>query len=157
MRIWRIKDAAPKHIPAIAAAMREVDRREVWASHGHTPEEALRTSLAASVLAWTCFVRGVPAFMWGVAVDAEHCATGRPWLLGTDAINAVGRQFLKQSRAYIETMQEPFERLENIVHADNTLSLRWLRWCGFIIGRETVERGGERFFPFWKEAACRTR
>ncbi|MDL2267174.1 hypothetical protein LJC46_04205 [Desulfovibrio sp. OttesenSCG-928-G15] len=155
MRIWEIVPAAAEHIPAIAANMREADRREVWASDRWTPEEALWKSLEASSLAWACIVYDVPSFMWGVSRKGSILSdTGVPWLLGTGAIYDVGREFLRQSRSYVDRMQAGYSRLENIVHAENALSLRWLRWCGFTVEKDSIERNGEKFFPFWRESIC---
>jgi hypothetical protein len=134
MKIWKILPALPEHIPAIAAGMREADRLEVWASHRHSPAQALESALARADLAWTCMVEGEPAFMWGVSrLGGILSETGSPWLLGTSAIGKVVREFLRQSRAYVERMQAGFSRLENHVHAQNVLSIRWLKWCGFTI------------------------
>lgn len=155
MRIWEIVTAIPEHTAPIAANMREADRREVWASDRWLPLYALDRSLLSSHKAWTCLVRGVPAFTWGVAPRGSILSeTGNPWLLGTDAIMEVRREFLKQSRAYVARMHDGFTRLENIVHVENKLSIRWLKWCGFTFGMELIERNGEQFFPFWREPAC---
>ena len=152
MSIWEILPAAPEHIPAIAADMREADRREVWASHRHSPAEALEHSLSRSELAWTCLVSGVPAFMWGVCrLGSLISFKGAPWLLGTPAITGVSREFLRQSPAYVARMQARFPRLENYVHAENRLSVRWLKWCGFILDDAPEVINGEPFFLFWRE------
>ncbi len=154
MRNWKIIEALPAHIPPIAAAMRAADRREVRASSGCGPEEALRVSLGYSPLAWTCFVGGTPAFMWGVgARDSALGLTGAPWLLATEEIRLVERDFARQSRLYVESMQALFPRLENYTHAENVRSLRWLRWCGFEIARVPEPHGvsGEPFYRFWRE------
>ena len=150
-------EALPEHIPAIAADMRQADRREVWASHRHTPAQALTFSLQHSELAWTCLVDGTPAIMWGVArLGSLISYKGAPWLLGTDLffrrIPALHREFLRQCPDYVARMQARFPRLENIVHAKHRSALRWLRWLGFTVGAQTVERNGEQFFPFWKGA-----
>lgn len=153
MKVWEIVPAAPEHIEVIAANMREADRREVWASHRHTPGQALERSLGRSELAWTCFVHSQPAFMWGVSRQGSLISrTGAPWLLGTSAIFEVRREFLKQSRAYVDLMQERFPRLENFVHAENRLSIRWLKWCGFVLDDIPELINYEDFFLFWREA-----
>ncbi len=151
--IWEVLPAAPEHIPAIAANMREADRREVWAAHRHTPLEALEGSLARAELAWTCFVHGRPAFMWGVCRRGSMISeTGSPWLLGTPAIVRVRLEFLRQSPAYVARMQERFPRLENHVHAENRLSIRWLTWCGFTVDDVPESINGENFFLFRRDA-----
>jgi RimJ/RimL family protein N-acetyltransferase len=157
MRIWEVIPALPEHIPAIAADMREADRREVWASHRHSPEEALRYSLSRSELAWTCLISGVPAFMWGVArLGSLLSEKGSPWLLGTDlffkAQKQLHREFLRQCPDYVNRMQERFARLENHVHAKNRLSIRWLKWCGFTLDMDVPEViNNEDFYLFWRD------
>lgn len=150
---YRIIPATFDHIAPIAAAMRGADRRELAASHGHSPEQALKASLAWSPLVWTCFVHDEPAFMWGVgATNSVLGRTGAPWLLATEAIRGVERQFSSQSRSYVQRMQDLFPRLENYVHKDNIRSRRWLAWCGFHIEPEPQAYGvnGELFYRFWK-------
>lgn len=156
MKIWKIVPAAPEHIPAIAADMREADRREVRASHRHTPAEALERSLERSELAWTGLIEGVPSVMWGVGrAGSMMTLSGVPWMLGTDAIHSVSRDFLRQSRVYVEIMQERFPRLENYVHAKNRLSIRWLKWCGFTVEADVPEViNGEDFYLFWRGGQC---
>lgn len=156
MTWWKIADALPGHIPAIAANMREADRREVWASHRHTPEQALAAALERSELAWTCSIGNMPAFMWGVARNGSLITyRGAPWLLGTPAISQrrVCLEFLRQCPAYVARMQARFPRLENLVHAQNRRSLRWLRWLGFTVETATpVIIHDEPFFVFWRDS-----
>jgi hypothetical protein len=151
--LWRVERACPEHIPEIAAKMREADRREIWASHRHTPRKALECSLERSDLAWTCFVDGVAAFMWGAARQGSLLsAKGSPWLLGTDAILKVRKDFLRCCPFFVERMQRRFPRLENYIHAENLLSIRWLKWCGFTCDEEAPEAiNDEDFFLFWRE------
>ena len=156
MRIWEIVPAAPEHIQAIAADMRDDDVREVWASHRHCPLEALEMSLARSELAWTCLIEEVPAFMWGVARQGSMISLkGSPWLLGTNlffqAHRKLHREFLRQCPAYVGRMQERFPRLENYVHAKNTLSIRWLKYCGFALEEVPELINDEEFYLFWRE------
>ena len=153
MRVWRIIPADAAHIAPIAADMREADRREVWASHRHEPEQALVASLERSDLAWTCLVDGVPAFMWGAARQGSLITfTGSPWLLATPRIEMVRRDFLRRSRFYVDVLQARFPRLENYAHAGNRLSLRWLKWCGFSVADAPTMLNNEPFYLFWRNA-----
>ena len=152
-RIWQIVPAKEEHIPHLAACLREEDKREIRAAHRHLPEEALRISLAASALAWTCLIEGRPAFMWGVARAGSLLSdTGRPWLLSTPEIMRVKSAFARRCRGYVEQMQARFARLENWVHADNRAARRWLAWCGFTLAArpEIYGAGQEKFYRFWR-------
>ena len=156
MKNWSIIEALPEHIPAIAANMREADRREVWASHRHTPQEALAFALQRSELAWTCVVDGLPAFMWGAARTGSFLRhSGAPWLLGTPAILKVRHDFLRYCPHFIAVMQGAFPCLENYVHAGNRLSIRWLKHLGFTVNEEMPElMNNEDFFHFQRVAEC---
>lgn len=136
--------------------MREADRREAWASHRHAPEEALRESLSLSELAWTCLVEGLPAFMWGAGRKGSLISwTGAPWLLGTDSFfredRELHREFLRRCPDYVARMQDRFPVLENFVHAENRLSIRWLKWCGFRLEEKPTPINGEDFYLFRRE------
>jgi hypothetical protein len=152
MKNWSIEKALPEHIPAIAANMREADRREVWAYSRHTPEVALRVSLSRSRAAWTGIIDGRPELMWGVAAPSLLSSVGNPWLLSSDAYRKVSRDFLLHSRKFVRHMLTLFDRLENYVHAENELAIRWLRWCGFGFNWEPVQFNGEDFYRFWRFA-----
>jgi hypothetical protein len=148
----RIEQARPEHIPAVAAHMREADRREVWAYRRHTPEEALRFSLSRSLFARTALVDDRPVLMYGVGAPTLLGSVGSPWLLATDAVYEVMFSFLKYSRVVVRHMQSLFPRLENHVHADNVLSVRWLQWCGFSIDDTPEAYNGENFYLFWRNS-----
>ena len=151
---YQIVDAQREHVAHLAAHMREADRREVWASGRHTPYEALAVSLEGSARVWTAVLDGRPAAMWGVGrAGCLLSDLGRPWLLATDVIEKAGRlEFLRRSREFVGLMRAEFPRLENYVHARNTLSIKWLRWCGFVLDKAPVSINGEDFFRFaWLE------
>jgi hypothetical protein len=60
------------------------------------------------------------------------------------------REFIRQCPAYVDRMQARFPRLENFVHAENRLSIRWLKWCGFIIDDVPELINDEDFYLFWR-------
>ena len=152
---YKIEKAAPKHILNIAAHMRPADRREVMAAGGLYPWDALYKSLKSAVRAWTAFIDGRPEFMWGVSASANQLI-GIPWLLGTEVLESKAAfEFARQSRGYVEKMQEGFELLVNYVHAENDASLRWLKWCGFVLGEKRLVNN-ENFFRFWRTPSCAT-
>lgn len=146
---YRIVPAEVSHLLPIAASMRAADRREVWASHRDTPYEALSRSLGASEKAWTAIVDDAPAVVWGVARGGSvFSRKGLPWMLGTDDIAKYWLEFLKQSRPWVDLMREGYELLENYVHGENQLSIKWLRWCGFQVSLEETKIHGENFYRF---------
>ena len=148
-----IVKAKSSHIPHIAVNMREADKAEVWASHKHSTAEALTASFAASTVAFTGLVDGVPAAMWGVGGTGSFLQLiGSPWLLGTPDAVKNARFFLKVNRLHIQYFQQLYPRLQNYVHMGNTTSIKWLKWCGFTVEKEPVEFGAlnEKFYFFHK-------
>ena len=144
-----IVPAGMDHIASIAARMREADRTEVWASSRSTPHNSLMISLQNSRWAMTALVDGQPEVMWGVADLNILTGTGAPWLLGTDAVEANYRLFLRHSLQWKEKLSEQYQVLMNFVHDENEVSKRWLKWLGFTLS-EPFELGldGELFRMF---------
>lgn len=142
--------AKAEHLWPVAMNMRRADREEVWASGRRTPLEALRISLNMSQKAWTAMAGDVPFAMFGVAPSLFVPWLGVPWMLATPTIEAARIPFLRQSRHFVDEMQSDFRVLENYVSAENTVSLKWLKFCGFNIGSE-YELNGHIFYKFWRE------
>ncbi len=135
----RLVEADASHIPALAANMREADRIEIGA-FGRTPRTALRSGLAASVWALTALVDDEPHAMMGVAPVNVMEGVGVPWMLGSEKIYDHARDLVRYGPSIIAEMRQSFERLENMVHCDNTRAIRFLRHFGFHISdkRETI-------------------
>ncbi|GHV58467.1 hypothetical protein FACS189460_6000 [Deltaproteobacteria bacterium] len=86
----------------------------------------------------------------GGAVDV-----GAPWLLGSDLLERpeVSREFIRQSRPHLAELEPGFRKLHNLVHAENKLAIRWLKWLGFSLAAAPLKFHEEPFFYFWKEIA----
>jgi hypothetical protein len=130
--------ASADHIPIIADNMRQADRDEVWASSGKTPGEALAFSLGKSSQAWTVLFDGVPAGMFGVGDLNILTRRGAPWFLGTDAVEANRRAFLRHSVHWRDQLLQRYDVLMNLVDDRNTASIRWLRWLGFSLSEPFI-------------------
>ncbi len=134
--------------------LRESDRREIEASHGHTPMEALRYSYSNSCFRATVLYKGEPVAMFGVVKDPNTEKVGSVWMLATNGVYAMKAQFLRLSRRYIKLMQTQFLILYNFVDARNAASVRWLKWCGAVIDDARPYGVAEmpfHFFAFAKE------
>lgn len=120
-------------IEVIAADMRQADVDEVWASHHHTPVEALMKSWKASDRSVVVTVNDEPCVMIGLVIHDILSGTGSPWLLGTENALKYKRHFLTQVPDVIEEMLTICPRLVNYVHTENKVSIKWLKWIGFIV------------------------
>lgn len=121
----------------LAPKMRDKDKEEVWHSDGMSPLVALQTSFDASSEANTIIADdGEVIGMFGVA-PTPIPTIGTPWLLASDRLPEVAREFIPQSRKWIEHIHDDYDLLFNYVYAKNTISIRWLKWLGFNFVRET--------------------
>lgn len=140
--------ALPDHALSIAPRMRKADAREVMASSGHRPLEALMHSLDHSDWAMTGMADGVPEVMFGVCTLNLLNRIGAPWLLGTDAVQRHYRPFLRASVLWKSQMMSEYVELHNMVDDRNEISKRWLRWLGFSLAEPVDIGGGHTFRPF---------
>lgn len=151
---FEIVQATQEHALYIGEHMRQADREEVAASHGHTPKQAVTRSFAVSDKCWTCLADGEPVCIWGVHTCGSMLSMiGAPWLLGTDKVKDIRMFFLRNSARYVEEMKKNYNLLENYVDAKNTLSKAWLRWLGFQFDQaEPYGVDGQLFHRFYMGA-----
>ena len=135
----------PRHA-AIVPYLREADREEIRVSSEVSVEMAVAYSIVASTPGWAVELNGKPVVVFG-ARDTGG-GRGEPWLVATDVIEQYPVHFYRISRDYIRQLRERYSLLENWTDARNVLSVRWLRWAGFII--EKAEPWGVKGFGFHK-------
>lgn len=145
----RVVEAGPQHA-GIAYRLRQADIDEVYASHGVSPEEAVRGMLESRGIKHAAELFGEPngrvVAIYGIA---KQYWGGEPWLLGTDELADVYMPFLRQSKIFIRRSLEICGTLANWVDARNELSIRWIRWLGFELGKPTPwGYEGRPFIPF---------
>lgn len=124
-----------RDIGELAARLRQADRDELAAlGHPGDPTPLLAEGVRASTMALAALRGDHLLCIFGVAPLRPHLLTehvGVPWLLGTDALFAEGRSLISLPGPYIRQMLERYSKLVNVVHADNTRAVRWLRRMGF--------------------------
>lgn len=109
--------------------LRAADIDELAAS-GQSPATALLDGLYLSQPCFTAYDKaGNPALMMGV-VPGEGMV-GYVWLLGTDSIETEATRFLRASKPLLNELHKIRPALINMVHAENHVHIRWLRWLGF--------------------------
>jgi hypothetical protein len=148
--------ASADHIPAIAANIRPADAVELWAAHTRSVEDVLKRSLSDSREAWTGTIDGIPVCMFGVIPGgALSPSIGRPWMIGTRALNSHAPLFLRRCGECVAMMQAHFPVLIGYVDERNTVSARWMRWLGFVREPLTVPMGpsSSPFIRFTREVA----
>lgn len=127
----KFRPARYEDIAEVAAKMREIDRKELELSSGHSPLEALERSFEQSQYCRCIEVDGTPAALFGVCRPFILSSGGLIWLLGSNDLKKIKKSFVENSIKYIEECFEYAEYLENYVWIENRFSIRWLKWCGF--------------------------
>lgn len=112
-------------------ALRAADVAELAiTSPGYAPDDLLRQAVEASYFAELVRVEGRPAIVYGVAPTRVY-GVGSVWMLASDDIGRIRKQFVAGCRDKVEMMNRMFPVLCNWVHAENTVAVNWLRWLGF--------------------------
>ena len=91
---------------------------------------ALYKAIRRSQKSYTVWVGDMPAAIFGVGRAPQDASVGVVWLLGTPEIETIKIQFLRESRKWLEEMSQGYDLLTNVVHEDNELHIRWLKWLG---------------------------
>ena len=116
--------------PDLATRLRDADQVELDA-HNVTAELALGMGFKFSAPCLTIEHDGKPIGMFGVTPVEGVKEVGQVWLLGSEEINDIRYQFLRESRKWLTDISKDYELLCNVVHEDNVLHHRWLRFLGF--------------------------
>lgn len=81
--------------------------------------------------------------MFGVGWTANP-RVGIVWLLSSDYLSKVNRDFLLNSQYYVDLMMQGHDVLFNHVHDFNAASVKWLRWLGFEATDHLPEVGSDK-------------
>ena len=127
--IWPTQD----HADYIAKHLREVDRIEAWALHRLSPTMAVNGSLFLSEHSYTVLADDEPVLVFGVQPESMVSSTGVVWLLATDNIIKIKKQFVKRCKNVLLDLIQDYDVVYNYVYTKNTTALRWLKWLGFTI------------------------
>jgi hypothetical protein len=128
-------------VGAIAASMRPADQREIMLLSGQEPKQALTECFEQSDVCRTLSYQDTPLIMYGTTPQ------GIVWGLGSSTIDEHTFGFLRISREEVEILQGDKPLIFNLVHADNELHLKWVKYVGFEIYDAVVHPSGELVHP----------
>lgn len=121
----KVRDALPTDM----FQLRESDINEVWASHHHKPEEALRQSIEQSFLCYT-IENGNPVASFGLVPENIISNKATVWMLASEDLNKIKIRFLINCKKFINLMLEYYPYLYNYVDDRNKKSIEWLLFLG---------------------------
>jgi len=139
-------DTEACHIEVLANTMRLEDVEEVRASHGHTPIEAIESSVRNSTMTKAIVINGDVVGIMGVVPVAIIGGEGCPWWLSSTNLDKYKLSFIKLLKANSEKLfgiKEGYDILYNYVDARYQKSVKWLKWMGFQVSTNTVPYGQE--------------
>lgn len=148
-----VRRAGVEDALALQGRLRQQDYDEVWAAHGHNPDEVLVACAQYSTMLWCAEVDETIAAVFGVAPSINNEGEGQPWMLGADEICSDPRGFLRWPQDILPLMHSVFPVLRNRVDARNKKSIQWLCRMGFTMAKNTVPYGpfSMPFYEFYKE------
>lgn len=129
---------------ALSKNLRAEDEAEVKAMTGGTTLDALTHGVLASDLPISIVDEdGQILGMFGAVTALNRPKIGTVWMLASPDILKYRRRFARESKQWIEALQEHYDILFNVVDERNTVHLRWLQWCGFTFIQRHPEFGIE--------------
>ena len=129
----------------LGPSLRQADKDEIYAATGvDNPGEVLESSLWHSDKCWTVTIDDEPIAIFGCTEDEDNIAS--VWMLGSDQIENVRWQFLRESKTWIKKLAKDFSMLWACADARNTKHTDWYTWLGFEIAH-TKPHGPARL-PF---------
>lgn len=115
----------------LAKVLRKADREEISHSCGLDPQDALLLSFAVSDRCYTVRLDDELVMIFGVG--GEPGRFGVPWMMASDLLLQVRREFVRECRTVVQAMLDQYQHLENHVWAGNKIHIYWLEWLGFVI------------------------
>ncbi|MBU1046963.1 DUF2833 domain-containing protein [Patescibacteria group bacterium] len=144
-----VREATAKDAFELAPKLRQDDLDEIAAASGREPLNTLLEGIAHSAVpAAVIGDKGEVVALFGV-VPTPLAGVGAIWLLGSDGLWTYRWQFLRESRQWIEDLQEAWPILWNFVYAENELHIKWLKWLGFNFTK-LHDKWGVAQKPFWE-------
>ena len=115
----------------VAKNMREIDVLEC-ALNEHDPLQALRYSLTSDYETYTivCNEQDTPLACFGIGF--LNMSYDYIWMLATNQlVETAGFEFARESKKVVETLVNGSQKVcTNMVHKDNKITTRWLKFCG---------------------------
>lgn len=145
-----IRESREQDADHLGKFLREADLLEMKSFRQVTdPCIYLKEGIKASFQCWTCTdKKGVPIFVFGV-VPVIPNLYGAVWLMGTERIHEVKKEFIKDCKNWLPRLHQGFPLIGNFVYAENAIHVKWLKFMGFnFVGKK--DNFGLLGLPFYE-------
>ena len=133
------------------------DSLEIFNLDRRTPEQAVLDSINGSRRAYSVFADSQLVAVFGVGHSEETPTHGIIWMVRTTRFESFPKKlFIVLVLFKLQELSEGYARVGNIVWAENTKTIKWLKSVGFTFGNPFVldhNDGMEPhpFIPFWRD------
>ncbi len=128
----------------LATDLRPEDEAEILAMTGQDPLEALLHGVQHSDIPLAIEDEEERTIgLFGVVTVQENPRVGTVWLLASPRLLTHWRKLARESKRWVESIQQHYDVLFNLVDERNTVHIRWLQWCGFTFIQRHPEFGVE--------------
>lgn len=110
--------------------LKDEDCREVYYSHGFTPDEAIKNSLDKSLVSFTVLIDDKPEIIFGINPVSVLGNTAIIWMLSSERISDINIRFARYCKRYVSWFFTFYPLLFNYVSVDNRKSKIWLTKLG---------------------------
>lgn len=114
--------------------LKKSDVDEVWTSHRHTPEEALKLSLERSFMCLTVDDNGEPVAMFGINPETILGNRAVIWFLSSEKLKYMKIRFLRHCKHFVNIFLNQYGYLYNFVDRRNVDTINWLEFIGAKFG-----------------------
>jgi len=149
---YEIRDATEDDVEFLSTRLRAMDLKEISSASGRFPRAALRSGLRTSTICRVGLADGVVICIYGVRPQSSLSCEASVWMLGTDDLQKHAMKFGRECGIQVKEMLKDFKVILNYCHAENKLTIRWLKWLGFKINKpKPYGRKQELFHLFYME------
>lgn len=147
----RLVPAELEHMEKLAGRLRLADLAEIKVGCQDSPLDILLMSFTLSAGNVYTWLRGDEVVAVVGCAPVER-GIGCPWFLGSDTVTDEPRFFVHIANTMIPVWLQTYPLLENVVHAKNEVSIRFLKWAGFVLEEpEDFGDTGEQMIHFYME------
>lgn len=128
------------HVMQMVPFLRPIDRRE-WTDMGDQSKglyEKVFGAVWGTKHVHTALLEERPVAIFGCTPQEGFAA---PWLLGTPELEKIGKTLVHFGRVYTDVWAGEYGQLHNLVHAENTVAIRWLEAIGYHVSPIATPQG----------------
>lgn len=124
--VGKIRPSIKSDCIIIGENLRDQAALEMWNYDRSSPVESCLNSFTKSFVKMTIEHNNIPIAMFGIMLIPEPTL----WMLTTDGLENIGRNFVRNTRSWINKMLVDYPTLVAYVDIRNKESIKWLEFIG---------------------------